>query len=195
MSTDFKALWNQEKSPVPDIDEIFAKANKLNRTMRHKIFYQHIVLTFTAIFVTWVLWDANPKMLTTKIGVLMVDIGIIIYLIATNQMHVLLQDSDTSTNSRQYLTQMMRVKQKQDFLDTTIMSLYFIFLTGGLGLYMLEYALKGGLVFRISVYGVCFLWMGICWFYIVPKGIKRKRKAINEIISRLEEVDGQLGEQ
>jgi hypothetical protein len=133
-------------------------------------------------------------MITTKIGIMMIVIGIIIFLTATNQLFALITDNNSGTDSRQYLAQMIRVKQKQEFLDTTVMTVYFVFLTGGLALYLMEYAFKGSFAFRIAVYSITFLWMGICWFYIVPKGIKRKRKAINEVIKRLEELNGQLGE-
>jgi hypothetical protein len=194
MSTDFKALWNNEGSKVPDIQEIFAKANKLNQSTRRKIWWENIVLGITAIFIAWVWWHYQPKMITTQVGLVMVIGGIVMYIVVTNQMFSLLTDGDAGTDSRKYLAQMIRVKQKQEFIGTTLMGGYYILLSAGLGLYLIEYSARGSLLFKVLFYGLTFGWIIFCWFYFVPKRIKKQRKAMNGIIEKLEEVNRQLGE-
>jgi hypothetical protein len=194
MSTDFKALWNKEGSKVPDIQEIFAKANAMNRKTRRKIWRQNIVLSLTAIFIVWVWWYYQPQMISTKIGIVIIVIAIVMFLTVTNQVFNLLTDGNVETDSREYLAQIIRVKQKQEFLATTITKLYFILLITGLCLYMIEYTLRGSMTFRITFYGMTIAWIAFCWFYLVPKGIKKQQKAINEVIEKLEEVNGQLAE-
>jgi uncharacterized membrane protein len=189
---DFNALWNRGESKVPDIQEIFAKANKLNRKTRRKIWRENITLSLTAILIIWVWFHYQPQMITTKIGIVMIVLAIVAFLAANNQQFPLLVDGDVATDSRQYLTQMIRVKQKQEFLGTTMMATYFIFLSIGLALYMIEYVSRGSLTFKLLAYGITFAWMGFSWFHLAPRAIRKQRKAINEVIGRLEQVNGQL---
>lgn len=193
MSTDFKALWNREESRVPDIQEIFMKANKLNRKTRCKIWRENIVLSLTAIFISWIWWHYQPQMLTTKIGIVMVVVSIIMFLIATNQLLPLLTNAGVETDSRGYLNQMIKLKRKQEFIGTTLIAAYFIFLSAGLALYMIEYVRRGSLTFQLCAYGLTFTWIAFAFFYLAPKGVRKQRKAINEVIARLEELNGQLG--
>ncbi|RKR81577.1 hypothetical protein BDD43_1726 [Mucilaginibacter gracilis] len=195
MSTDFKALWNNEGSRLPDIQEIFAKANKLNRNIRRKLWRENVVLPLTAIFIIWIWWYYQPQMITTKIGIVMIVIAIIAFLIATNQLCPLLTDGNAETDSRQFLTQMIKIRQKQDFISSTMTRVYFTLLSTGLALYMIEYALMGGMVFRITYYTLTFAWIAFCWFYWLPRKVKKRKKANNEVIARLEELNGQLGKE
>ena len=194
MSTDFKALWNNEGSKVPDIQEIFAKANRMNQGLRKRIVWENIVLGLTAIFIAWVWWHYQPKMITTQVGLVMIIGGMVIYIVITNQMFSLLADGNADTDSRKYLAQMIRIKQKQEFIGTTLMGGSYILLSTGLALYLIEYSARGSLLFKVVFYGLTFGWMIFCWFYFVPKRIKKQRKAMNEVIGKLEEVNGQLGE-
>ena len=61
-------------------------------------------------------------------------------------------------NSKQLMVDSLKMqaldfKKKQAFLQTTIMTLYFIFLSLGLALYMIEFTMKGSITFIIAVYG------------------------------------------
>ena len=106
----------------------------------------------------------------------------------------MLTNAGVETDSRGYLNQMIKLKRKQEFIGSTLISAYFIFLSLGLALYMIEYVRRGSLVFQLSAYGLSFAWIAFAFFYLAPKGIRKQRKAINEVIARLEEVNGQLGE-
>ncbi len=196
MSTniDFKTLWSRGKAIMPDVNEIFAKANNLNRKTRRKIWRENIVLSLTAIFIIWVWWYYQPQFVTTKIGIVMVVLAIVSFLAVNNQQFPLLADADIETDSRQYLARMIRVKQKQEFLCTTMMAIYFIFLSLGLALYMVEYVSHGSLKFQVLTYGLTFGWMAFSWFYLAPRTSRKQRKAINDIIEKLETVNGQMEE-
>jgi len=67
-------------------------------------------------------------------------------------------------------------------------------LAGGLGLYFIEYISRGNLVFQLCAYGITLAFLAINWFYISARSIRKQRKAMNEVIAKLEEVNGQLGE-
>ncbi|ASU35997.1 hypothetical protein [Mucilaginibacter xinganensis] len=189
---DFKQLWSSGKATVPDVSEIFAKADQLNRKIRNKIWRGNIILSLTIIFMIFIWWHYHPQLITTKIGLTLVILAIISFLISTNQMFPLLARTDEETDSQHFLEQMIRIKQKQEFLNKTMLTGYFIFLSIGLFLYMIEYAGRGSLIFQLSAYGITFAWIAFNWFYIRTKTIEKQQNAINDIINRLEAVNKQL---
>lgn len=189
---DFKELWNRRKASSPDVSEIFAKANQLNRKTRNKIWRGNIALSLTVLFMIFIWWYYQPQMITTRIGLTLIIIAIIFFLATTNQMIPLLVKTNVETDSQHFLEQMIRIKQKQEFLNKTMLTSYFIFLSLGIFLYMIEYAGRGSFSFQLIAYGITFAWMGLNWFYIRPKTIKKQQSAINDIITRLEEVNKQL---
>jgi uncharacterized membrane protein len=189
---DFKELWNRGKSSAPDVNEIFAKADQLNRKTRSKIWRANITLSLTVLFMIFIWWYYQPQLITTKIGLTLVIIAIIVFLATTNQMIPLLVKTNVETDSQHFLEQMIRIKQKQEFLNKTMLTGYFIFLSLGIFLYMIEYAGRGSLTFQLLAYGITFAWMAFNWFYIRPKTIKKQQSAVNDIINRLEGVNKQL---
>src|SRR5882757_1510293 len=114
---DFKELWNREKASAPNVDEIIAKANQLNRKTRNKIWQGNIVLTLTVVFMVFIWWHYQPQLITTKIGLTLVIIGIVIFLATTSQMVPLLAKTNLETDSQHFLAQMIRIKQKQEFIN------------------------------------------------------------------------------
>ncbi|MES2112017.1 MAG: hypothetical protein V4577_24885 [Bacteroidota bacterium] len=196
MSTeiDFKALWNREKTGAPDVSEIFAKANRLNRCSRRKIWICNIVLSLTIIVVTLLWWHLHPRLITTKIGLTLMIGAMVIFIITTNQLSPLLAKADLETDTNTFLSQMIRIKHKQEFINKTVTTIYFLMLAVGLGLYFIEYISRGNLIFQLCVYGITLLFLAINWFYITARSARKQRKAMNEIIAKLEEVNRQMGE-
>ena len=191
-SIDFKSLWNREETGAPDISEIFAKANLLTRKTRNKIWRGNILLTLTGLFMVFVWWYYQPQMITTKIGLLLIMAAIAMFLATTRQMFPLLAKTDVETDSQQFLAQMIRIKQKQELLGNTMLTGYFILLSAGIFLYMIEYAGRGSLTFQLTAYGLTAAWIAFNWFYIRPRTIKKQQKAINDIIDKLQTVNNQL---
>lgn len=196
MSTeiDFKALWNREKSGAPDVSEIFAKANRLNRCSRKRIVICNIMLSLTIVLLAIIWWDLHPRLITTKIGLTLMIGAMVIYIITTNQLSPLFAKAKLETDTNVFLQQMIRIKHKQEFINTTVTAIYFLMLAGGLGLYFIEYISRGNLVFQLCAYGITLAFLAINWFYISARSIRKQRKAMNEVIAKLEEVNGQLGE-
>src|SRR3569833_73312 len=105
MSTeiDFKALWNREKTNAPDLNEIFAKANRLNHCSRKKIWICNIVLSLTIIVVAMIWWHLHPRLITTKIGLTLMIGAMVIFIITTNQLSPLLAKANLETDTNTFL--------------------------------------------------------------------------------------------
>lgn len=196
MSTeiDFKSLWSREKTSAPDVSEIFAKAKRLNSCSRRKIWMGNIVLSLTIIVLTIIWLHLHPRLITTKIGLTLMIGAMVIFIITANQLSPLLTKADLETDTNSFLLQMIRIKHKQEFMSKTITTIYFLMLAIGLGLYFIEYISRGNLFFQLCVYGITLTFLAINWFYINARSIRKQRKAMNEIIERLEAVNRQMGE-
>lgn len=189
---DFKELWNRGKASAPDVSEIFARANRMNLAMRRKIWRGNIVLSITILLMIFVWWYYQPQFITTKIGLILIIGAILAFLIASNQLSPLLTKADEQTDSRAFLHEVIRIKQKQEFINKTVLTAYFILLSIGLSLYFIEFVSRGSVLFQLLTYGITLAFMILNWTYVRARTVKKQQKALNDIIARLEEVNGQF---
>ena len=190
---DLKTLWHrQNANDIPDSRELFEKAEGLKRRNRNKLIRLNLVLLATAAFILWMGFNIDHEKLTTKIGIAIILIAIASYLIAYNQMAPMLFKTSMESSSKDYLNQLIGIKRKLEFLNRVMINIYFILLSTGLALYMWQFALKMSSFWAIFWYVITFLWIAFAWFYLRPRGIKKKQKALNEMIIRLEEMNEQL---
>jgi len=192
--TDFKALWTkQSTSEIPDTKELLVKAQKLKTSTRNKLLGLNLVLLATMVFIIYIGLNIDNEKLTTKIGIVLIAIAIVSYLAASNQMIPMLFKTDLETSSQEYLAQLIRIKRKQEFLNKVMINVYFILLSAGLFLYMLQFLERMNPVWATIYLVLTFGWIALAWFYLRPRGMRKKQRALNDMIARLEEVNEQLG--
>src|SRR5450432_1890856 len=84
---DFKSLWNQQVlSAIPDVNEIFRKANSLKKKTRNKLLLTNFLLACTTAYIIYIVFAFHPQMLTTKLGVVLAILAMVSYLIVANRM-------------------------------------------------------------------------------------------------------------
>lgn len=195
MSTemDFKALWNkQSTSDMPDTKELFTNADELKKKTRNKLIKLNLVLLATTAIMVYMWFNIDNERLTTKIGLILIVLAIISYLAVSNQIMPMLFKSDFEMSSQEYLNQLIRIKRKEDFLNKVMINIYFTLLAAGLALYMLQFIARMNVVWAVTYIVLSFGWIAFSWFYLRPRGIRKKARALNDMIERLEEVNGQL---
>lgn len=188
---DFRALWNLPKATAPNINEILKRANQLTRREKVKIWLCNIVLSVAVMIDVNIWWHLKPQLITTKIGLTLMIAAMVIFVITSNRLYPLLTKADEETDTNLFLTQMIRIKHKREFMNTIVQNGYFLMLCVGLALYFIEDISHKNILFQACVYGLTFLFMGIAWFYAI-RNAKKQRKAINEIIEKLEAINQQL---
>lgn len=189
-------LWqSQQNIPKMDASAIVHKAKQLQRKTKIKLILGNVLLFATMIFIIGIVYYFQPKMMTTKMGSLLVLFSILMQIIASGRMIPLLNKNNAQTNPIDYLNHLLDFKKKQAFLQTTIMTLYFIFLSLGLALYMIEFTMKGSITFIIAVYGITLLWIAFNWFYIRPKTIRKQQQKLDEVIQSLENITAQFSDE
>jgi hypothetical protein len=164
-----------------------------------KASYKNLIVTtvlfaVTSLFICWIWLTYNPQFITTKLGIVLIILAMAIYGYSLNQQYPLLKNMDSASSNTEHLTNLLALKKKQQFLQTTMMNLYFILLSSGLGLYLIEYAQMMPTFWAIFAYAITGLWMLFNWFYIRPKTIKKQQAKLNDIIGKFENIQTQLKE-
>jgi len=195
MSTemDMKALWNkQSTSEMPDMKELLERADKLKRTTRNKLIGLNVLLLSTVVFIACIVFNIDHVKPVTIVGTALIAVAIISYLIVSNQIIPMLFKTNPEASSHEYLEQLIRIKRKQDFLNKVMINIYFSLLSAGLFLYMLQFSKRMTLAWGLIYYTITFGWIAFAWFYLRPRGMRKKLKPLNDMIAKLEAVNGQL---
>ena len=189
---DFKKIWNKQKIEIPELKDLYDKANRFKKRHLFKIMVANILLLMTSTSIALIWYYYKPELLTSKIGIILVILAMVIYLITYNTALPLLLKKSIEYSSKESLQQLIELKEKQLFQQTTMLSIYFIILSLGIGLYMYEYVSRMTIIEGSITYGLTLLWFAINWFYLRPKTIKKQQEKTNKLISRFRELDEQL---
>ncbi|WP_394759819.1 hypothetical protein [Flavobacterium sp.] len=186
-----KDIW-QSQTINPDINanEFILKAKKFQQKNRTKNILLNVLLGATALFISGLVLYYQPKMIITKIGTLLVLIAIVMQIIVSTKLFS--KNTNNLSSSSDYLHELLEFQKKLVFSQTTIMSLYFILLSIGIFLYMIEYAMRMSTIGMLITYGITTLWIAINWFILRPRIIKKQQEKLNEIIADLENINKQF---
>jgi hypothetical protein len=190
----FNELWVKQKTGEPNKEDLLSKINKFKKSNIRRLITTNFILITTSLFIIFIWAYYQPQMITTKIGIILTILSMVIFVIAYNQSFALFRKTTNTLSNSDYLKNLLAIKAKQQFMQTTMLSLYFVLLSTGIGLYMYEYAQLMSLFWGIFAYLVTSIWVLFNWFYLRPKQIKKQQSKVDEIISKLEMLIEQLDE-
>ncbi|MFS4473995.1 hypothetical protein [Chryseobacterium sp. T20] len=191
---DFKNIWKQQTSNKPNLEELLGKLKKFRNQNLRKLILANVALITTSILIAFIWYIYQPQMITTKIGIVLVILAMVIFLLAYNKMFMVFYKIDQTQSNSEYLQSLYMVKSKQKLMETTILNLYFMMLFLGICLYMYEYTSRMALGFGILTYAITCTWIAFNWFYLRPRTIKKQQGKLNELINKFEEINNQLKE-
>ncbi|UUF15121.1 MULTISPECIES: hypothetical protein [Flavobacterium] len=189
---DFKDLWKKQSVSQPDMQDLLVRVNKFKRAGLRSLWITNILLFATTAFIVFVWIYYQPQFILTKIGIIVTILAMMIYLFVYNKLLSTYKNIETTQTNQEYLQNLILIKKKQQFLQTTMMRFYFATLTFGICLYMYEYASRMSFLGASLAYGLTLLWMAVNWFFILPKQIKKQQFKINSLIDKFEEINKQL---
>jgi len=189
---DFKALWAKQISVAPPPEQVLAEVKKIKRYHWRKLLVTNVLLIATSLFIIFIWVQCQPQWLSTKIGIVLTIVAMAVFLFAYNKSYGLFKSDTNAQSNSDYLKDLLSIKAKQQFMETTMLNLYFILLSLGIGLYMYEYTSRMKPLWGFGTYGLTFLWILFNWFYVRPKQIKKQRAKLEAVISKLESVNEQL---
>jgi hypothetical protein len=191
---DFKNIWKQQTSQKPNMEELLGRLKKFKHENLRKLIITNILLILTSIGIGLVWYYYQPQLITTKTGIILVILAMIIFLFAYNKLFMLFYKLDNTQTNTEYLQSLYVVQNRQKFMQTTMINVYFIMLFAGICLYMHEYTSRMEPLYAVLAYTVTFLWIGFNWFYLRPKTIKKQEAKLNGLIDKFEEINQQLKE-
>jgi len=189
---DLKKIWNTQKIETPEVEVLYAKADKLKSKSFLKLIVVNVTLLLTITFIGFIWYYYQPEFVTTKIGIVLTILALIIFLLSYNKQFSLLSKTKTEPNSKEYLQQLIKLKEKQIFQQTTMLSIYFIILSLGIGLYLFEYVSRMTITWGIITYAITILWFTINWFYLRPKAITKQNAKLNKLLVEFEKLNNQM---
>nr|WP_294785379.1 hypothetical protein [uncultured Flavobacterium sp.] len=189
---DFKDLWKKQSVNQPDITDLLSRVAKFKKGSLRSLWISNILLFATSVFILFIWMYYQPQFISTKIGIVVTILAMVIYMFSHNKLLVKYKEIDSTQTNQEYLQKLILIKKKQQFLQTKMMTFYFVFLTIGICLYMYEYASRMSVLGASLTYGITLLWMLFNWFFLRPKQIKKQQEKINGLIEKFEEVNHQL---
>ncbi|GGG59718.1 hypothetical protein [Bizionia arctica] len=189
---DFKNIWNKQESEIPEVKTLYNMANRFKRNNLYKLIAVNLMLLLTSIFIGFIWYYFQPELVTTKIGIIFTISAMIIFLLPYNRQLSLLFKNKSEPNSKEFLQQFIELKEKQIFQQTTMLSVYFIILSLGIGLYLFEYVLKMTITWGIITYEITTLWILINWFYLRPHAIKKQNAKLNKLLAEFKKLNHQM---
>lgn len=186
-----KELWLKQNTEPPQMEDIFVKLTKMKRKKITVLIAVNILMAITigVIIFIWLYFD--PKFITTKIGIIITVLGIILYLFAYNQILPNLMKIRDDKNTNDFLESLLKIKKLQKYLQTKMLGIYFMTLSVGICLYLFEYVSMMTLTWSIIVYSLTIVWIGFNWFYLRPKIIQKENNKLDNVIENLEKINSQ----
>lgn len=188
----FNDLWKKQTVSQPDMQDLLSRLSKFKKASLRSLWMTNSMLFATSAFIIFIWIYYQPQFISTKIGIVLTILAMVIYLFVSNKLFSNYKDIDATQTNQEYLQKLILIQKKQQFLQTNMMSLYFLLLTTGICLYMYEYASRMSVLGASLTYGITLLWILFNWFYIRPKQIKKQQSKINGLIEKFEEVNNQL---
>jgi len=189
---DFKDLWKQQTVSPPNMEELLSKLKYFKKISMRKLIKTNVMLAATSIFTVFIWYTCQPELISTKIGIILMIFAMALYLFVYNKLAIFYKTIDENQSNSEYLQKLVFIKTKQQFLQSRVLSLYYILLGLGLCLYMYEYASRMTIFWGIFAYGISLGWIIFAWFYFRPKEIKKEQARVNALITKFEEVNSQL---
>lgn len=188
----FNDLWKKQTVSQPDIEDLKNRLKEFKKAALKTMWKVNILLSLTSVFIVFIWIYFQPQFISTKIGIVLTILAMVMYVILYNRLSEHYRNIDTNQSNQEYLQKLILIKRKQQFMQTKGITWYFLLLIAGICLYMYEYASRMNIEFAILTYAITLLWIGFNWFYLRPKQIKKQQQKINSLIEKFEEVDRQL---
>ena len=192
---DFKNLWKQQKAEQPEMDDLLLKMKAYKNAGLKRLLITNSLLLSTVVGIAFIWYYFQPQLVTTKMGIVLSIFAMLIFLLTYNKLYGSYKTLSQSKSNTAYLEDLIRLKNKEKHIQTTMMKLYFILLSLGIGLYLYEYVRLMPILLGVSIYVITLAWLIFNWIYLRPRIIKKQAEKIDTLIESFTRINAQLEEQ
>jgi hypothetical protein len=189
---DFKGIWQKQQGDQPALEQLRHKLKAFKKYNMRKILICNILLVVSSSFIILIWYYFQPQFITTKIGIVMTVLAMLIFILSYNKLYSSFKKIDNTQNNSEYLRDLTLIKTRQKHLETKMLSAYFILLSIGICLYLYEYTIRMSLFWGILAYAITLAWIGFNWFYLRPRAIKKQNLKIDGLINKVKSLKDQL---
>lgn len=191
--TEFSALWRSQKNPDKQaVEQVIIKAGHSVHKFRAVIIRAQVILLLTLAGIACVIYRYRFSNPVTIIGLGLIIIAICLFLIVSTGSLRLFYTASADLDSKTFLSTMLRVRKKQQFIQGKLLTIYFILLSAGLFLYMLEFVGRMTHLQGFLAYLLVGAWIILNWFYYRPRAIKKQQAVIDKLIGEFEVMNQQF---
>lgn len=191
---DFKNLWKQQEAEQPELSDLMLLLRSYKNKGLKRLVLTNVLLVMTMVGLVLIWYYFQPQLITTKIGLITTILAMLIFVLAYNTLFKYYKSASEFESNSAYLKNLITIKRKQKFMQTTMLQLYFILLSLGVCLYLYEYVKLMPTVVGLLVYALTLAWLAFNWFYLRPKTIKKQEKKLDILIKKFEMINRQLDE-
>lgn len=191
---DFKDLWKKQAVNKPNIEDLLARLKQFKKASLRSLWRTNILLAATSAFIIFIWYRYQPEFISTKIGIILAILAMVMYVGVYNRVLSTFKHIDSTQTNQEYLQQLILIRKKQQYMQSKVLSWYFVLLMAGICLYMYEYTSRMTVFYALITYGITLLWIAFNWFYIRPKQIAKQQNKINGLIEKFEAINHQLEE-
>ena len=191
---DFKNLWKQQEAEQPELSDLMLLLRSYKNKGLKRLVLTNVLLVITTVGLVLIWYYFQPQLITTKIGLITTILAMLIFVLAYNTLFKYYKSASEFESNSAYLKNLITIKRKQKFMQTTMLQLYFILLSLGVCLYLYEYVKLMPTVVGLLVYALTLAWLAFNWFYLRPKTIRKQEKKLDILIKKFEMINRQLDE-
>lgn len=191
---DFKNLWKQQEAEQPELSDLMLLLRSYKNKGLKRLVLTNVLLVMATVGLVLIWYYFQPQLITTKIGLITTILAMLIFVLAYNTLFKYYKSASEFESNSAYLKNLITLKRKQKFMQTTMLQLYFILLSLGVCLYLYEYVKLMPTVVGLLVYALTLAWLAFNWFYLRPKTIKKQEKKLDILIKKFEMINRQLDE-
>lgn len=188
---DLKTLWQQQPVAPPDIKALQTGVRKLKQAHRRRLLRTNLLLAGTCLLIIYIWIQYQPQFLTTKAGIILMITAMACYMIVSSRLLPLIRKTETTLPAADYLQELVTLKEKQRYLHTTVLNLYFLLLSAGLALYLIEPVSSMSTRGILFSYAITFAWVIFNWVYIRPRTIRKQQTRLDDLLSQLRKMQEQ----
>lgn len=175
-------MWAKQTAIEPGTEDLFSRIKNLKKSNLKKLVRTNLLLIATSVFIVIIWIYYQPQFLSTKIGIVLIILAMVIYLFVYNKSYSLFKDRKDTQSNKDYLKDLLAIKYRQQFMQSTMLNIYFVLLSSGIGMYMYEYTSRMTSFWGLFTYGITSIWILFNWFYLRPKQIQKQQSKLDTII-------------
>ena len=109
----FNELWAGQKTSEPNAEDLFLKINRFKKDTIKKLLFTNIMLAATTAFIIFVWVHYQPEFLSTKIGIVLTILAMMLYILVYNKSYSLLKNADAAQSNSTHRCWLRRGKRSR----------------------------------------------------------------------------------